>query len=515
MYHVSIVKKPIFNFSLRVKGIILVAIPLAIQIISAFLLYSFLRNAEHEGEAFEHSREVTSEALLIAKYVYDAEFILFQYIEHEMKELPGDTSDFGKEYDAQVRKMLPHVKRLKELTSTPGEQQEIVREYIHYVNNVIRTTAEMRKSLDNRVPLEQGAFALGTVMAYSGNHLGAMSAQIDKFLVSEAQKFANNEQVQRKRAQATYLIWAFLAFDFVVVIWLLLNFNSDTINRLKILMDNTHRMAHQQQLNPALQGADEIAALDKTFHDMADAMEAAKARERELLEMKKQIMAMVSHDLRSPLTSLQFTLELLKDLQYGQLTEQGAVRVESSNQSVQRLIRMINDLLDLEKLEAGKMDVELRDIPLHAVLVRSIEAVEALASAKDILIDFDESELEVSGDGDRLIQVVVNFLSNAIKFSPEKSQVKIKCSQIEQMVELRVIDNGPGIPEEQRQVVFERYRQLEGKQKSKGTGLGLAISKLIIEVHGGSIGVDAAPGGGSAFWFRIPAAVPGTDFSDV
>ena len=497
---------PTFKLSLKEKGIILVAIPLAIQFISAALLYWFLRTAESEAEIIEHSRKVTSEALISAKYVYDAEFVLYQYIEFKLKDLPGPTDHFGKNYDKLVNTMLPHVKALKQLTVKPGEEREIVRQYVHCINNIVRTTNDLRNSLDHSIPLEQGAFALGTVMAYSHGYLGTMSDLIDDFLRIERKNFGRDEKVIVMRALAGYLLWAFLAFDAVVVWWLMTNFNKDTVNRLNVLMDNTNRLAHQHPLNPLLGGHDEIASLDKVFHEMADAMEQAKKREKELLEMKQQIMAMVSHDLRSPLTALQFTLELLKDRSYGELTEQGAERVKASSQSVDRLIRMINDLLDLEKLEAGKMDIQLKDVPMQVIVQRSIEAVEALAKARNITIAFPDTELEVLGDGDRLIQVIVNFLSNALKFSPDNSTVEVVCNHIENMVELRVNDNGPGIPEQHRQQVFERYRQLEGKMKTKGTGLGLAISKLIIEMHGGTIGVDAAPTGGASFWFRIPVA---------
>lgn len=166
---------------------------------------------------------------------------------------------------------------------------------------------------------------------------------------------------------------------------------------------------------------------------------------------------------------------------------------------------MINDLLDVEKLEAGMMEMDLRDLPLQVIVDRAIAAVDELAKKKGVDIVTNESELEVKGDGDRLIQVLVNFLSNAIKFSPENSKITINTRLLGDFAELRVNDSGPGIPEEARLQVFERFRQIKGEKAKGGTGLGLAICKLIVEMHSGKIGVDAAEGGGASFWLTVPA----------
>ncbi len=165
----------------------------------------------------------------------------------------------------------------------------------------------------------------------------------------------------------------------------------------------------------------------------------------------------------------------------------------------------MNLQIDLEKLEAGKMEVDLRDLPLQVIITRSIEAVEQLFSSKSIRIKQQDTDLEVKGDGDRLIQVLVNLIFNAIKFSPENSELSISCSSQNEFVELRVCDQGPGIPEDKREQVFERFSQIENKSKT-GTGLGLAICRLIIEMHNGKIGVDQAESGGASFWIHLPRA---------
>lgn len=224
-----------------------------------------------------------------------------------------------------------------------------------------------------------------------------------------------------------------------------------------------------------------------------------------IAEMRKQFVAMVSHDLRSPLTALQVLLQSLIQGTYGAQENKALERMRVGYKNVGTLVDLINDLLDLEKADAGLMELSLANVDLLATIQNSIDSVESLADGKNIAIEVDASPIiSLVADQRRLERVLVNLLSNAIKFSPGGTTVKIVVNGLAKNgVEVHVVDQGPGIAPEKQELVFERYRQL-GEGQSVGTGLGLANCKSIVEAHNGQIGVTSVPGAGCDFWFRLP-----------
>ncbi|HEY9867838.1 MAG TPA: PAS domain-containing sensor histidine kinase, partial [Candidatus Obscuribacterales bacterium] len=226
---------------------------------------------------------------------------------------------------------------------------------------------------------------------------------------------------------------------------------------------------------------------------------------KELERFKQQFVAMVSHDLRTPLSAVQSTLSLLATGAWGGLSDKGQHKVASAKRNIHESINLINDLLDLEKMEAGKLELEIAETALLPILQRSADAVAALAEARGIKIELPAADAVVLADSGRLSQVMVNLLGNAVKFSPDGATVTVGLVESADWAEIRVTDQGPGIPEAYRQAVFERFQQVPGSSSKRGgTGLGLPICKAIIEAHGGSIGVESEEGKGSTFWLRVP-----------
>ncbi|MBA3855431.1 MAG: hypothetical protein C0507_00855 [Cyanobacteria bacterium PR.3.49] len=223
--------------------------------------------------------------------------------------------------------------------------------------------------------------------------------------------------------------------------------------------------------------------------------------------MKAQFVQMVSHDLRTPLTSVQSYLDLLGRGVYGQLSDSGTQKLTLLNKSVDRLVNMIRDLLDIERWESGHLRIIVADTTLSAIVEPSLEAVNSHREVKKITINSPKKDLKIRGDSERLVQVVINLLHNAIKFSPEKGKIHLTARRENGFVEIDIKDEGPGIPADQQKAIFERFKQVseEDATVKKGTGLGLAISKAIVEAHGGTIGVTSEEGKGSTFWFKIPA----------
>lgn len=237
---------------------------------------------------------------------------------------------------------------------------------------------------------------------------------------------------------------------------------------------------------------------------------------REVDRMKKEFVSIVSHELRTPLTSIRGSLTLLASGAVGQMPDEALEMLAIAERNAVRLIALINDILDLERLESGKLDMNFAPVPLTNIIAAACESVSALASAENVSIQQPASTAIVIADQERLIQVVVNLLSNAIKFSPAESTVKVSISETPGWTEVAVTDAGRGIPHSSREAIFERFHQVQaGDSRDKGgSGLGLAICKTIIEKHSGTIGVAPNEGEGSTFWFRIPTASSAIDWLD-
>ena len=238
--------------------------------------------------------------------------------------------------------------------------------------------------------------------------------------------------------------------------------------------------------------------------DMRDSTER-----REVERLKKEFVSTVSHELRTPLTSIRGSLSLLSAGVLGDLPGDAKEVVEIAERNVVRLITLINDILDLEKLDSGKLDMQFAPVSVQALMDRASEAVRGFAHQEGLSIAVTSTDAVANADDDRIVQVLVNLLSNAIKFSPGGSTISIEASIVGDEVEIRVIDRGRGIPKESLELIFERFRQVDSSdaRRKGGTGLGLAICKAIMTQHGGSIRVMSEVGRGSTFAIRMPRAV--------
>ncbi len=226
----------------------------------------------------------------------------------------------------------------------------------------------------------------------------------------------------------------------------------------------------------------------------------------EIERVKREFVAMVSHDLRTPLSSINVILSVLERGAADRLNETEYELLRQGQKEIQRLIRLVNDLLDIEKMASGKFSLHMERISMREVIISATDAVRPLGELRKIQIDVPENDLQCAADGARLIQVVANLLSNAIKFAPPKSTVKIQLDDVDGNVKVSVVDRGRGVPADKVALIFERFKQLHGEDATKkgGHGLGLTICKTIVEQHGGTIGVDSTVDEGSIFWFVIP-----------
>jgi PAS domain S-box-containing protein len=229
---------------------------------------------------------------------------------------------------------------------------------------------------------------------------------------------------------------------------------------------------------------------------------------KEIERLKQEFVSMISHDLRTPLTSIQVFVNMLARGMFGEVSENVQRKATMADRNATRLIGLINDLLDIDKMESGQLNLECSPITLQSTIERALESVRGFSDQQGVELICSEtisSEL-VDADSDRLVQVMVNLLGNAIKFSPKYSPVHVSVEESGDWLTVKVTDLGRGVPANLQSSIFERFKQVEAKDSTekKGTGLGLAICKAIIEQHGGSIGVESEQGKGSTFWFKLP-----------
>lgn len=240
------------------------------------------------------------------------------------------------------------------------------------------------------------------------------------------------------------------------------------------------------------------------FHDLT--------RLRELEGVRQDFVANVSHELRTPLNSILGFAELLRDTSGDKADPRSTRYLQNILNSGRNLLELINDLLDLAKIEAGRMEVRSAPLPLNDLFEGLTGILKPLSEKKNLTIVTgiagDVPILQT--DAAKLQQVLYNFLSNAIKFSPAAGQIDLSAERVEEgRVRISVTDRGPGIDADKQQMIFEKFRQIDGSvtREHGGTGLGLAISKELIGLMGGEIGVRSAPGAGATFWIVLPVRI--------
>jgi signal transduction histidine kinase len=224
--------------------------------------------------------------------------------------------------------------------------------------------------------------------------------------------------------------------------------------------------------------------------------------------MKDEFVLTASHELRSPLTSVQGFAELLM-LEREKLSTKQADTVEIILDNTRHLVRLLNDLLDLARSDAGRLTIKPAPTgvgPLVEDAVRTMRS-QTEAASQTLHSEIEEDLPQVRVDRDRIRQVLVNLLTNAHEYSPEGATIAVAAARRNGAVEIAVSDNGPGMAEDQLEHIFERFTRGDAglTQHVGGTGLGLAISKSLVELHGGTIGADSAPGRGSTFRVLLPA----------
>lgn len=585
------------QLKLSTKAFILVALPLACEVIFVSVLMYTQGQLEDAYKREIHAREVSDTINSgLASVLKSVGYLVMEKVANDSS-FEDKSQKYFHDLDRIKNELLTLEANGKYERARINELAELVEQLISEYNNVSKAQGNNR------------TLALLS-MQMRGNEL-----------IDSAEYFMKHQSEIKKRESIRQdeltillnrIVVSGIGLNFILALILVQIFNRNTSRRLDIVRKNSGLLALNQELLPRIDGEDEIAQIDGHFHDMAEAIIEATKREkailantadviftldenlaftfvspaaqsiwgysadeilgqdidvilfkqhinrvRELLlklelskqretiectivtasqteleslfsaywasqerqlfcvshditerkrleRMKQEITSMVSHDLKSPLSSLNLTFGLLVD--EDGISEEGALLCRSGKESVDRMIGLINDLLDTERLEKGLVIIEKKSCKSRSLVAKAIESVMPLANRRGIQFKILGPNVEIACDEERILQVLVNLLSNAIKFSPEVSLIKVVSIDEGESIRLEVVDQGPGIPEHRKTDIFNRFSQLsiEDARERGGTGLGLAIAKWLVEAHEGSIGVDSPEAGGSTFWFSLP-----------
>lgn len=489
------------DLTLFQKGMILVAVPLLFELVFLGTLAALLQRSEAVAQREAASKKIIFAADRVNRTFFNCAVALYTYT-------TTDNPQFLKRYEELTQKLPDEINALQVSTQHDAAQKDAIAR----IEKVARQTSDIFTEI--KATLEESAASSAHQMTHFHDmrlelehSLNLVQKHIEQLTEAETEIVRTTPAVEEKTKQSIekLLLLGVLA-NIVLAFALVIFFSQNISKRLLILMDNTDRFARQQDLHPALDGTEEIAQLDRSFHEMVRALNESREKERALEQMKQELIAVVSHDLRAPLTAISLNLSFLKMGGFGELPEKAITAIGSNETQVTRLMRMIQDLLDIEKIKSGTLNLRRDLIQLSNAINLSVDSVSALSEAGKVKVIAASTNASLYADEGAIIRIITNLLSNAIKFSPPGAVVSIEVTEQSEYVELVVKDEGPGIPLEYQELIFERFQQVQEsdhKQK-KGTGLGLAICKALVLEHKGTIGVKSVEGKGSTFWLRIP-----------
>jgi signal transduction histidine kinase len=349
------------------------------------------------------------------------------------------------------------------------------------------------------------------IQSYTANNQRLLKKRIDIFTASE-RKFVT--QLEPVITQLEKMTLYYGALTFVLTLTVLLMLRSFLVRTLfdhiegitKKMVDFLNgKYSYKFEVPPQ----NEIGDLQSSFNAMAQRVLQNMEELKALDNAKSEFLSIASHELRTPMTSIKGSLGLLNSGVMGDIPKDAQSLLTIAEYETDRLIRLINDILDMAKIEAGKLPLKLNWENLNHLLEDTKRGLTGLAETAGVSLNLSlPTDVEVHVDKDRIQQVITNLASNAIKYSPKGKTVTIGFEIEQESHHIRIVvkDNGRGISPDDQKRIFEKFRQATSSDNPlvKGTGLGLAIAKALVEEHNGSIGVESSPGKGSTFYFTLP-----------
>jgi len=472
------------------KGLILISVPLMFELAFVVSLKSMLQQAERETAALAQSKAVVAYTSELGLVLFNSGYLLITWKEVHSGRLV-------QQYEQLIAKVPVLCTQLTELTRDNPRQRMHMLRILDAAKKISQLTANFSRPSDSPMLRLMNLKAYHDQAELAYRTLMEESAALDK--EEELIQIGSTDAERRVKTQLNQLIAAGIAFNILLSVMLAIFYSKSITTRLGVLIENARRLAVGDSLKKPVRGNDEIAMLDRVFHDMAEQLRQTAMR-------KQEFVSMITHDLRTPLTSMNTVLSTLTEGADERHDDADQRRLGIVQRSVNSLIKLVNDLLDIDRLESGFLPLDIEQTNVRDCLDRAVESIRYYAEQHDVKLDISIVDAELDADPKRLEQVLINLLSNAIKFSPKGKTVSLESNSDGSYLTVSIKDEGRGIPSAFLNQVFDRFSQVETQDAfiRGGSGLGLAICKALVELHHGTIGVDSIEGQGSRFWFKIP-----------
>lgn len=485
------------------KGLILVSIPLCFEV----LVFTYLINAqdhlELEAQKINRNKKINDQVNLI---VQDMVSIL-ESVRRKTPGTGGSPSLIPSLIPKQVVTDIADLKlRFNELEVLAADEPDLlqkIRQGKAEVSLAIKTLVGLEKKLFSGHASELSKILHDTSLDVEV-HLQNL---IDLGLFDWATKKQVEEELLRKEIweRIRFVLKCAVGLSILLGIAGAFLMSGQIVRRVSRLRENATLMGQSKPLLPLQNGTDELAELDSNFHQTADLLQAAE-------RTKQEVTATITNDLRTPLQKVRGFVETLKRGMYGELNASGERLSSVVVGACDHMSRLIDNVLQLEKLRSGAIKLNTSQFEVGAFLDKCLESTRLLAEEKNISINtiFKNETIKVlDADSFWLEQVVTNVLSNAVKFSPSGSIIMVTVLDAANALVMRIADQGPGIPADQQKLIFNRFHRVKSTTSTPGTGLGLAIAKELVELHGGSIAVESAAGKGATFVLTLPLSSSG------
>ena len=475
--------------SILQKGLGLILVPLLIQVVCCWQFYNLLAKTE-ELTAIE-----TKQSLLVEQLNKQMELFTIGW-----GTLLAETMESTKigAMDAETFKQKTDEGFVKLKALSPSEN---FRGIIAEVEVMAKKQYDLLKEFTDTDPDESSAAVFAKIrrMKLVLRPYIKRNVYINGALAEERNKLNETKKLAAENRESTKVqLFIGVAVDIIVTLGLLIFFLKNITDRLALLVRNARLLPGGNPLPAKVSGSDELAYLDEVLHQASGELEKAA-------EYRQSMMETMSHDLRSPIQSALIIAEVLESLPLAKESEKTGQRISSLKRNLSRVVKLVEDHLTFDKLESGTAQLEISKFDMRALVDEAIDGVAAQATVKSIELANKVESIEVEADRGRILQVLANFLTNAVKFSPASAPIFISSQNLGHSVKILILDDGPGMSNEAQTRIYERFQQdTNNVRAGEGFGLGLAICKLLITYHGGTVGVTSTPGAGSTFWFVLP-----------
>ena len=476
-------EKPM-RLNLMHKLTLMVVLPLLFEFIFVAVMVGLLKFSEYDLARVAKAKEVQSTCGKVLLQVYQADVAAFDNSIHP--------SEFSVTTFKQAQSQLPMlVDKLRSECSGNTEGQHST-ELISIL--ALRLLDLLSNVIDATSPL------IGSTYADNAGFLTRRIVAEIYGLSSSQGKISSHLDSHIDWPTVIFTALALGLGASVIISLLVMRFiHGDLLKRIGIVRDNATKITEGDPLNPRVVGTDEIAELDDLVHEMHEELLQSEGQRRD-------VISMLAHDMRVPLTSLALLLSRIVAGKYESNLIERREKVKKFLPELERVNRMIDDLLTFEKLNSGKLRLIKERFPVLQLFQEIADLLAIGVELKQVQFDLQcEANLYITADRYQVKRVLVNLSENAVKHSPQGGNVTLKAARDPALVRIDVMDEGPGIPEESMGALFEKFEQGSEADSRKGFGLGLAISRAIIEMHDGEIGVrNRSDRSGADFYFSLP-----------